>query len=91
MSTLCHLRPQINLSLRQDEWCSGRFYHLKEVCWSDPTALFQRYRQLSQAADSPIQPPRVLVPFYNPLDGMKTFFTRVNYAYIYIYILFPYI
>ncbi|XP_056285066.1 uncharacterized protein wu:fj29h11 isoform X2 [Pseudoliparis swirei] len=62
---------------RQDEWCSGRFYHLKEVCWSDPTALFQRYRQLSQAADSPIQPPRVLVPFYNPLDGMKTFFTRL--------------
>uniref|UniRef100_UPI0037E884B3 uncharacterized protein n=1 Tax=Semicossyphus pulcher TaxID=241346 RepID=UPI0037E884B3 len=62
---------------RNDGWCSGRFYHLKEVCWSDPTSMFQRYRQLTQGADSPIQQPKVLVPFYGPLEGMKAFFTRL--------------
>ncbi|XP_059180709.1 uncharacterized protein wu:fj29h11 [Centropristis striata] len=58
-------------------WCSGRFYHLKEVCWSDTTTLFKRYKPLTQAADSPVQPPVFLAPFYNPLDGMKVFFTRL--------------
>ncbi|XP_026207843.1 uncharacterized protein wu:fj29h11 isoform X2 [Anabas testudineus] len=62
---------------RRNDWCSGRFYHLKEVCWSDPTSMFQRYRQLTQAPDSPIQNPKVLAPFYNPLEGMQDFFTRV--------------
>ncbi|XP_034415421.1 protein NO VEIN isoform X2 [Cyclopterus lumpus] len=75
---LFHHTPAVFIEYnRRDEWCSGRFYHLKEVCWSDPTAVFQRYRQLTQAPDSPVQPPIVLVPFYNPLDGMKAFFTRL--------------
>ncbi|XP_013889472.1 uncharacterized protein LOC106536698 [Austrofundulus limnaeus] len=60
-----------------DKWCSGRFYHLKEVCWSDNTAMFQRYRQLTHRADRPIQDPRVLAPFYSQLDGMRDFFTRL--------------
>ncbi|KAM8836563.1 uncharacterized protein AB9W97_002193 isoform 1-T8 [Spinachia spinachia] len=67
----------IEYNRRDCDWCSGRFYHLKEVCWSDPTALFQRYRQLTQAPDSLVQQPIYLVPFYNPLDGMKAFFTRL--------------
>ncbi|XP_034717175.1 protein NO VEIN isoform X2 [Etheostoma cragini] len=62
---------------RRDEWCSGRFYHLKEVCWSDPTAVFKRYKQLTQAPDSLVQQPKVLAPFYKPLDGMKFFFTKL--------------
>nr|XP_040032429.1 protein NO VEIN isoform X2 [Gasterosteus aculeatus aculeatus] len=70
---LFHRTPAvfIEYNRRDGGWCSGRFYHLKEVCWSDPTAVFQRYRQLS------VQQPIVLVPFYNPLDGMKAFFTRL--------------
>lgn len=62
---------------RNDGWCSGRFYHLKEVCWSDPTSMFQRYRQLTHGPDSPVQDPKVLAPFYNLLDGMKDFFIRL--------------
>ncbi|KAF1374253.1 hypothetical protein PFLUV_G00248000 [Perca fluviatilis] len=62
---------------RRNEWCSGRFYHLKEVCWSDPTVVFQRYRPLTHAPDSPVQQPKVLAPFYKPLDGMKFFFTKL--------------
>ncbi|XP_031146992.1 protein NO VEIN isoform X1 [Sander lucioperca] len=62
---------------RRNEWCSGRFYHLKEVCWSDPTVVFQRYRLLTHAPDSPVQQPKVLAPFYKPLDGMKFFFTKL--------------
>lgn len=58
-------------------WCSGRFYHLKEVCWSDTTTMFQRYRQLTHRPDSPIQDPKVLAPFYNPLEGMNDFFIRL--------------
>ncbi|KAI4801184.1 hypothetical protein KUCAC02_000109 [Chaenocephalus aceratus] len=62
---------------RNDGWCSGRFYHLKDVCWSDPTGMFQRYRPLTQGPDSPVQQPNVLGPFYSPLEGMKPFFTRL--------------
>ncbi|XP_045924345.1 protein NO VEIN [Micropterus dolomieu] len=62
---------------RRNDWCSGRFYHLKEVCWSDPTWMFQRYKQLTHGPDSPVQEPKVLAPFYNPLEGMKVFFTRL--------------
>ncbi|XP_014916077.1 uncharacterized protein LOC106964848 isoform X1 [Poecilia latipinna] len=57
-----------------DNWCSGRFYHLKEVCWSDNTCLFQRYRQLTQREDSPVLQPKVLAPFYSQLDDMRDFF-----------------
>ncbi|XP_068439866.1 uncharacterized protein [Clinocottus analis] len=71
---LFHHTPAVFIEYnRREEWCSGRFYHLKEVCWSDPTAVFQRYRALAPAADSPV----VLAPFYSPLEGMKAFFTRL--------------
>ncbi|XP_041670873.1 protein NO VEIN isoform X2 [Cheilinus undulatus] len=66
----------IEYNRRNDGWCSGRFYHLKEVCWSDPTTMFQRYKQLTHGADSPVQQPKVLAPFYSPLEGMKAFFIR---------------
>ncbi|XP_029978405.1 protein NO VEIN isoform X2 [Sphaeramia orbicularis] len=65
------------LNRRSDEWCSGRFYHLKDVCWNDPTMMFQRYKQLTNRADSPVQQPRVLAPFYSQLEGMRDFFTRL--------------
>lgn len=59
-------------------WCSGRFSHLKEVCWSDPTFMFQRYKELTRRAGCPVQEPKVLSPFYSPLEGMKDFFLRVS-------------
>ncbi|XP_029383980.1 uncharacterized protein LOC115060244 isoform X2 [Echeneis naucrates] len=62
---------------RLDEgWCSGCFYHLKEVCWSDPTMMFLRYKALIHKPRSSLQEPKVLSPFYSPLEGMKDFFTR---------------
>ncbi|XP_076616737.1 uncharacterized protein LOC143339417 isoform X1 [Chaetodon auriga] len=67
----------IEYNRRNDGWCSGHFYHLKEVCWSDPTAMFLRYKQLTHGPDSPVQEPKILAPFYNPLDGMKVFFMRL--------------
>uniref|UniRef100_A0A9J7XJU2 Wu:fj29h11 n=1 Tax=Cyprinus carpio carpio TaxID=630221 RepID=A0A9J7XJU2_CYPCA len=63
---------------REDDWCSGRFYHLKEVCWSDPTGMFHRYKELIRRADSGIQEPRVLAPFYNHLEDMKKFFKSLS-------------
>lgn len=62
---------------RNGDWCSGRFYHLKEVCWSDPTEMFVRYRGLTRGADSTVQEPRVLAPFYSKLDDMADLFKRV--------------
>ncbi|XP_074518878.1 uncharacterized protein LOC141784855 isoform X2 [Halichoeres trimaculatus] len=67
----------IEYNRRNSGWCSGRFYHLKEVCWSDPTSMFLRYKQLTNRADSPVQEPKVLVPFYGPLQDMKSLFTRL--------------
>ncbi|KAM4623633.1 uncharacterized protein ACJ7VT_004679 [Polymixia lowei] len=66
----------IPYSRRDTGWCSGRFYHLKEVCWSDPTAMFQRYRMLTQGPGSTVQEPRVLAPFYSPLEDMRELFTK---------------
>lgn len=66
------------LCRRNGDWCSGRFHHLKEVCWSDPTLMFQRYKTLTQSPDSCVQQPRVLAPFYKPLEGMEAFFMRVR-------------
>ncbi|XP_055006163.1 uncharacterized protein wu:fj29h11 isoform X2 [Boleophthalmus pectinirostris] len=65
------------LQRHSEEWCSGRFYHLKDVCWSDPTSMFFRYKSLTQNPSSPVQDPRVLAPFYNNLEDMKDFFTRL--------------
>ncbi|XP_076856187.1 uncharacterized protein LOC143510575 isoform X2 [Brachyhypopomus gauderio] len=63
---------------RMDEWCSGRFYHLKDVCWSDPTGMFVRYKDLIRRPESGIQEPKVLAPFYNSLQNMKDLFRSLN-------------
>ncbi|XP_028975778.2 uncharacterized protein wu:fj29h11 isoform X2 [Esox lucius] len=63
---------------RNGEWCSGRFYHLKEVCWTDPTGMFVRYRELTRRTDSIVQEPRVLAPFYSQLDDMRNLFKQLN-------------
>uniref|UniRef100_A0A3B4U8T9 Wu:fj29h11 n=1 Tax=Seriola dumerili TaxID=41447 RepID=A0A3B4U8T9_SERDU len=68
---------EYNRYIVTDDWCSGRFYHLKEVCWSDTTTMFQRYKQLIHSQDSSVQEPKLLAPFYSQLDGMKDFFTRL--------------
>ncbi|XP_066560829.1 uncharacterized protein LOC136750017 isoform X2 [Amia ocellicauda] len=61
---------------RKDEWCSGRFYFMKEVCWSDPTGMFLRYREPIRHPDSGVQAPRVLAPFYNQWKDMKELFLK---------------
>ncbi|XP_051926916.1 uncharacterized protein wu:fj29h11 isoform X2 [Hippocampus zosterae] len=67
----------IQLENRSNDWCSGRFYHLREVCWSDPTHMFQRYRMLIRGTENPMEEPKVLAPFYSKLEGMKDFFVRL--------------
>ncbi|XP_077359160.1 uncharacterized protein LOC144005104 isoform X2 [Festucalex cinctus] len=67
----------IPLECRSNEWCSGRFYHLREVCWSDPTNMFLRYKQLVRGPESPVEEPKVLAAFYTKLEGMKDFFIRL--------------
>ncbi|XP_018534128.2 uncharacterized protein wu:fj29h11 [Lates calcarifer] len=67
----------IEYNRRAEGWCSGRFYHLKEVCWSDTTKMFHRYKQLTHRPDSTVQEPKVLAPFYSQLEGMKDFFMRL--------------
>ncbi|KAM8729268.1 uncharacterized protein AB9X84_026582 isoform 1-T2 [Acanthopagrus schlegelii] len=64
-------------SRRNGEWSSGRFYHMKEVCWSDTTEMFRRYKQLIRRPDSPVPEPKFLAPFYSPLEGMRVFFIRL--------------
>ncbi|KAJ8413728.1 hypothetical protein AAFF_G00082350 [Aldrovandia affinis] len=61
---------------RKDQWCSGKFYMLKEVCWSDPTAMFVRYKDLIRKSGGEVQEPRVLAPFYNHWENMQDFFLK---------------
>ncbi|XP_054612764.1 uncharacterized protein wu:fj29h11 isoform X2 [Dunckerocampus dactyliophorus] len=68
---------QQEYSKQSNDWCSGRFYHLRDVCWSDPTHMFQRYRSLIHGPDSPVEEPKVLAPFYSKLEGMRDFFIRL--------------
>ncbi|XP_057682155.1 uncharacterized protein wu:fj29h11 [Corythoichthys intestinalis] len=67
----------IQLENRNNNWCSGRFYHLRDVCWSDPTHMFLRYKLLLHGPESSVQEPKVLAPFYSKLDGMRDFFIRL--------------
>ncbi|XP_062381766.1 uncharacterized protein wu:fj29h11 isoform X2 [Sardina pilchardus] len=58
----------------KNNWCSGKFYHLKDVCWNDPTEMFLRYKPLVSRATNGLQEPKVLAPFYSSLTGMKDLF-----------------
>ncbi|XP_030630956.1 uncharacterized protein LOC115812613 [Chanos chanos] len=62
---------------RKDDWCSGKFYHLKEVCWSDPTGMFVRYKEAIRKSDGGVQEPRVLAPFYSHLPDMRELFMMI--------------
>ncbi|XP_035998446.1 protein NO VEIN isoform X3 [Fundulus heteroclitus] len=79
LKELFQLIPAVFIEYKRlsDDWCSGRFYHLKEVCWSDNTSMFQRYKLLTQKEDSPFLQPKVLAPFYSQLDGMRDFFLNL--------------
>ncbi|RXN00805.1 hypothetical protein EOD39_8678 [Acipenser ruthenus] len=61
---------------RKEEFTSGRFYFMKEVCWTDPTRMFQRYRDLVRQAEGSVQEPHVLAPFYKQLNNMKDLFLK---------------
>ncbi|XP_060795619.1 uncharacterized protein wu:fj29h11 isoform X3 [Neoarius graeffei] len=61
---------------RKDEWSSGHFYHLKDVCWRDPTGMFVRYKELIRKPDSRVQEPKVLAPFYSKLQHMEELFMK---------------
>ncbi|XP_061665744.1 uncharacterized protein wu:fj29h11 isoform X2 [Syngnathoides biaculeatus] len=79
LKDLFHHNPAVFILLeyRSNDWCSGRFYNLRDVCWRDPTRMFQRYRSLICGHESPIEEPKVLAPFYSELEGMKDFFIRL--------------
>ncbi|XP_056911618.1 uncharacterized protein wu:fj29h11 isoform X2 [Takifugu flavidus] len=79
LKELFHHSPAvfIEYNRRDGNWCSGRFYHLKEACWCDPTGMFQRYKQLTHATNSSVLQPKILAPFYNPLEGMRDFFLNL--------------
>ncbi|XP_035259283.1 protein NO VEIN isoform X1 [Anguilla anguilla] len=62
---------------RKEQWCSGRFYMLKEVCWSDPTGMFMRYKDLVRKSGGEVQEPKLLAPFYSQLEYMKDFFLKI--------------
>ncbi|KAG9350267.1 hypothetical protein JZ751_026621 [Albula glossodonta] len=61
---------------RNESWCTGTFYMLKEVCWSDPTGMFERYKDIVHKSEGEVQEPRVLAPFYQHMDNMKEFFLQ---------------
>ncbi|XP_053367661.1 uncharacterized protein wu:fj29h11 isoform X2 [Clarias gariepinus] len=63
---------------RKDDWTSGHFYHLKDVCWRDPTEMFVRYKELIRKPDSGVQEPKVLAPFYSKLLEMEELFKTLN-------------
>uniref|UniRef100_A0A3B3RWP0 Wu:fj29h11 n=1 Tax=Paramormyrops kingsleyae TaxID=1676925 RepID=A0A3B3RWP0_9TELE len=55
---------------REDEWSSGRFYLLKDLCWNDPTGMFRRYKECIRESEQEVQEPRVLAPFYTNMTGI---------------------
>nr|XP_023686990.1 uncharacterized protein LOC111853852 isoform X2 [Paramormyrops kingsleyae] len=61
---------------REDEWSSGRFYLLKDLCWNDPTGMFRRYKECIRESEQEVQEPRVLAPFYTNMTGMRDFFRQ---------------
>ncbi|XP_048869160.1 uncharacterized protein wu:fj29h11 isoform X2 [Brienomyrus brachyistius] len=61
---------------REDEWSSGRFYLLKDLCWNDPTGMFKRYKECVRKSEDEVQEPRVLAPLYTNMRGMREFFLQ---------------
>ncbi|XP_051888907.1 uncharacterized protein wu:fj29h11 isoform X2 [Pristis pectinata] len=55
---------------------TGKFYHLKDVCWNDPTKIFQRYKCKIQEANESFQEPHLLAPFYGKREDMKDLFQK---------------
>ncbi|XP_072098501.1 uncharacterized protein [Mobula birostris] len=55
---------------------SGKFYHLKEVCWNDPTRMFLRYKGKIHEAGGSFQEPRLLAPFYGQREDLKDLFQK---------------
>lgn len=40
--------------------------------------MFLRYKRLTHATNGSFQEPKVLAPFYGPLEGMRDFFLNVR-------------
>ncbi|RXM31499.1 hypothetical protein EOD39_1724 [Acipenser ruthenus] len=77
LKTLFQQTPAVFVEYeRKEEFTSGRFYFMKEVCWTDPTRMFQRYRDLVRQAEGSVQEPHVLAPFYKQLNDMKDLFLK---------------
>lgn len=64
----------------KDNWCSGKFYHLKDVCWNDPTGMFQRYKEMVRSSNG-LQEPKVLAIFYTSIPDMKALFLKVSFTH----------
>ncbi|XP_072339919.1 uncharacterized protein [Scyliorhinus torazame] len=68
--------PAVFVPTSNDSICTGKFYHQKNVFWSDPSRIFQRYELLIQTTDGSFQQPHLLAPFYSQWDDMKKLFRK---------------
>ncbi|XP_043571064.1 protein NO VEIN isoform X1 [Chiloscyllium plagiosum] len=64
--------PAVFVPSSTEPICSGNFYHLKDVFWSDPTRMFQRYKYQTEDTNGP----HLLAPFYHQWDDMKDLFQK---------------
>ncbi|XP_067914661.1 uncharacterized protein wu:fj29h11 isoform X3 [Heterodontus francisci] len=55
---------------------TGKFYYQKDVCWSDPTNMFQRYKSQIQETNGSFQEPQLLAPSYSLWGDMKNLFLK---------------
>uniref|UniRef100_A0A8C4TJJ4 Wu:fj29h11 n=1 Tax=Erpetoichthys calabaricus TaxID=27687 RepID=A0A8C4TJJ4_ERPCA len=76
LKELFHQTPAVFVEYEREDSCSGKFYYMKEVCWSDPTGMFQKYRDLIRGSEGAVQEPRVLAPFYNQNSDLKDLFLK---------------
>ncbi|XP_078082199.1 uncharacterized protein LOC144502066 [Mustelus asterias] len=68
--------PAVFVPTSNELICTGKFYYQKDVCWSDPTRMFQRYKSLIQDTNGSFQEPHLLAPFYAQWDDMKELFLK---------------
>ncbi|XP_069785977.1 uncharacterized protein [Narcine bancroftii] len=68
--------PAVFVPSRSESICIGQFYHQKDVCWKDPTRMFERYKYEIQKANGSFEEPHLLAPFYGNKEDMKGLFLK---------------
>uniref|UniRef100_A0A4W3JPJ6 Wu:fj29h11 n=2 Tax=Callorhinchus milii TaxID=7868 RepID=A0A4W3JPJ6_CALMI len=59
-----------------EELWVGKFYHQKDVCWTDPTKMFLRYKSLINAPNGSIEEPHILDCYYSHWEDMRDLFQQ---------------